>query len=362
MDPKPINVKPSIRDVAAAAGVSRAAVSLVLNGGNIRISKEKRQRIIDVARDLGYTPHVGARRLAIRRMETLGLVLPTQADALSEYNLFELTHAIAAAAREHNYDLLLHFFDPGGNQPLPGTPGRVDGSIVVLGRKETSDIPAKFEAIQHPHVVIGGGFFVQRPEHFVDMDVSTGLMVATRHLIQLGHRNIAYVAHGEQSEKLNGYIVALTKARVPIRKEYILEIGFTENALQEAARTVMAMNPRPTGLVFTSDAIAVRMMRVFREQGVRIPADLSVTGFDNIETASFVTPGLTTVRVPTRKIADLAVRHLVGIVEKQPPRRLQSLLPAELVIRESTGSLLGPPGIATSAAPLPYTPVPEPDA
>jgi DNA-binding LacI/PurR family transcriptional regulator len=339
MDDKPLKTKPSIRDVAAAAGVSRAAVSLVLNGGKIRISNEKRQKIINVARELNYTPHVGARRLAIRRMETLGLVLPTQTEALTEYNLFELTHAIAEAAREHNYDLLLHFFDPGGANHLPGTPGRVDGSIVVLGRKESSDLPARLTAIQHPNVIIGGGFFVNKPEHYVDMDVSTGLMIATRHLIQIGHRNIAYVSHTEQSEKLNGYIVAMTKARIPIRKEWIIEIGFTEKAMQDAAQMIKQMNPRPTALVFTSDTIAVRMMRFFREIGLRIPHDISITGFDNIETASFVTPGLTTVRVPTRKIADLAVRHLVGIVEKQPPRRLQSMLTAELVVRESTTPL-----------------------
>jgi LacI family transcriptional regulator len=340
MEPIP-KTKPSIRDVAAAAGVSRAAVSLVLNGGKIRISQEKRDKIIAVARELNYTPHIGARRLAIRRMETLGLVLPTQPEALSEYNLFELTHAIAEAAREHNYDLLLHFFDPGQTDAMPGTPGRVDGSIVVLGRKDTSDLPARLSAVQHPTVIVGGGFFVQKPEHFIDVDVSTGLMIATRHLIQLGHRNIAYVSHTEHSEKMNGYIVAMTKARLPIRKEWIIEIGFTEKALQEAAARIKEMNPRPTGLVFTSDAIAVRMMRLFRELGLRIPADLSVTGFDNIEIASFVTPGLTTVRVPTRKIADLAVRHLVGIVEKQPPRKLQSMLTAELVVRNSTGV---PPG------------------
>jgi len=341
MREKPPQSKPSIRDVAAAAGVSRAAVSLVLNDGNIRISKEKREKIISVARELGYTPHVGARRLAIRRMETLGLVLPTQPEVLSEYNLFELTHAVAEAAREHNYDLLLHFFDQSGSNPLPGTPGRVDGSIVVLGRKELTDVPAKLTAIQHPNVIIGGGFFIQKPEHYVDMDVATGLMIATRHLIQLGHRNIAYVSHSEQSEKLNGYIVALTKAKIPIRKDLIIDVGFSEKALQETAIKIKTMNPRPTGLVFTSDAIAVRMMRFFREAGIRIPHDISITGFDNIEAASFVTPGLTTVKVPTRKIADLAVSHLVGIIEKKPPRRLQSMLPAELVIRESTGQASG---------------------
>lgn len=336
-----VKSKPSIRDVAAAANVSRAAVSLVLNGGDIRISKEKRQKIIDVAREMNYTPHVGARRLAIRRMETLGLVLPAQPAAISDYNLFELTHAVAECAKEHGYDLLLHFFDPSDTAAMPGTPGRVDGSIVVLGRKETSDLPARLTAMGHPNVILGGGFFAHKPENFVDMDVATGSMVATRHLIQLGHRNIAYVSHTEQSEKLNGYIVALTKAKIPIQKKWILDIGFTEKALMEAAHEISLLDPRPTALVFTSDAIAIRMMRFLRDAGLRIPQDISITGFDNIETAGYITPGLTTVRVPVRKIAELAVRHLVGIVEKQPYRRLQSMLTAELVVRESTAPAQG---------------------
>lgn len=338
---RPAKSKPSIKDVAAAAEVSRAAVSLVLNGGEIRISDEKRQRIIDVARKMNYTPHVGARRLAIQRMETLGLALPAQSASISEYNLFEMTHAVAECAREHNYDVLLHFFNPEDVDAVMNLTGRVDGSIVVLGRKETSTLPSRLSAANHPHVILGGGFFAKRPENYVDMDVATGLMVATRHLIQLGHKNIAYVSHTEQSEKLNGYIVALTKARIPIRKEWILDIGFTEKALQEAALKIKYMTPRPTGLVFTSDAIAIRMMRYFRETGINVPQDISVTGFDNIESASFVTPGLTTVRVPVRKISDISVRHLVGVVEKQPHHPLQIMLTAELVVRDSSAP---PPG------------------
>lgn len=340
---KPAGTKPSIKDVAAAAGVSRAAVSLVLNGGEIRISEEKRKRIIEVAREMNYTPHVGARRLAIRRMETLGLALPAQPASISEYNLFELTHAVAECAREHNYDVLLHFFNPEDSMAVMGLQGRVDGSIVVLGRKESTDLPLRLSAGGNPHVILGGGFFARKPDHYVDMDVATGLMVATRHLIQLGHRNIAYVSHTEQSEKLNGYIVALTKSRIPIRKEWIIDVGFTEKALQDAAGMIKAMNPRPTGLVFTSDAIAIRMMRFLREEGLRIPQDLSITGFDNIETSSFVTPGLTTVRVPVRRIAEIAVGHLVGIIEKQAPHRLQTMLTAELVVRESTTPAPGTP-------------------
>lgn len=328
--------KPSIKDVAEAAGVSRAAVSLVLNNGQIRISDEKRKRIIEVARHMQYTPHVGARRLAMRRMETLGLVLPVQADGLNEYDLFDLTHHVALYASEHGYDILLHFYESAGEAKLPQTVGRVDGSIVVLGKKGGPEFAGVWGASGQAHVIIGGGFFAQRPATFVDIDLASGMLAATNHLVRLGHRDIAYVAVGEHGEKLNGYLVALTKVRIPVRREYIMEIGYTEAALLKTAQKIQAMTPRPTGLVFTSDAVAIRMMRIFQNLGVKVPEDLSITGFDNLETASFVTPGLTSVQVPTRKMAQLAVNQLVAIVEKKPMPTLQMMLPVELVQRESS--------------------------
>jgi DNA-binding LacI/PurR family transcriptional regulator len=335
---KPVKSRASIRDVADAAGVSRAAVSLVLNGGPIRIGDEKRRRIIEVAREMNYTPHVGARRLALRRMETLGLVIPDQAGGLTEYDLFELTQHIALTARESNYDLLLHYYDAAEIPSTSPNEGRVDGSIVVLGHKNGPDIESIWAKSDQPHIVVGGGFFLQKPENFVDIDLASGLTAATNHLIELGHTDIAYVTSFEQSAKRNGYLVALTQANIPIRKEYIMEIGFTEAALRKAAAAIRDMPGRPTGLVFTSDAVALRMMRIFRELGLSIPGDLSITGFDNIETASFVVPGLTSVKVPTQRMAELAVSQLIAMVEKKGPSPLQSLLPAELVIRDSSAA------------------------
>lgn len=330
--------KPSIKDVAEAAGVSRAAVSLVLNNGKIRIGEEKRKRIIEIARAMKYTPHIGARRLAMRRMETLGLVLPVQAESMNEVDLFDLTHHVAVMASEHGYDVLLHFYDSAGSAEIPETVGRVDGSIVVLGKKSGPDFASVWDDTHQPHIIIGGGFFLQKPANFVDVDLASGMIAATNHLLRLGHRDIAYVAVGEHNDKLNGYLIALTKAKIPIRREFIMAIGFTEEALVHAARTIQRMTPRPTGLVFTSDAVAIRMMRIFRDIGMQVPKDVSITGFDNIETASFVTPGLTSIRVPTRKMAELVVNQLVAIVEKKPAPVLQTMLSVELVVRESTAA------------------------
>ncbi len=326
----------SIKDVAAAAGVSRAAVSLVLNNGKIRISDEKRERIIRVAKEMGYTPHVGARRLAIRKMETIGLVFAENPDALSQLYLFELTHTIAAEAKKHGYDILINFFNPEDENDLPTTPGRVDGSLMVVGRNINPDVFTQLTKVDHPFVVIGGGFLTPKPTNFVDVDVSTGMMIATRHMLQLGHRRIAFVAGARSEDKLNGYIVALTKAKVPIHPEYIIDSARTDFDIERTVQTLINMEKPPTAIVTTNDWLAIRMIRTLRDHNVNVPQQVSVTGFDNTETAGYVTPAMTTVRVPGSKIADIAVKHLVGMIDRTVDKPIQVMLPAELVIREST--------------------------
>ncbi|HMP72661.1 MAG TPA: LacI family DNA-binding transcriptional regulator [Kiritimatiellia bacterium] len=328
--------KISIKDVAEAAGVSRAAVSLVLNDGNIRIGKEKRQRIIDVAKEMGYTPHVGARRLALRKMETLGLVFVDKPNALNEQYLFGLTHAVALEARRHGYDIHLRFLEALDGDRAPITPGLVDGSLIVAGKTTPPSFFEHFERVSHPHVVIGGGFMNPKPPDFVDVDVATGMMIATRHLVQLGHRRIAYVSASSNEDKLNGYIIGLTKARIPIQRPLILEGRKTDRDLDDTVESLLTMAERPTGVVCTSDWLAIRLMRSLREAGVAIPRDLSITGFDNADLADWVSPALTTVKVPGERIAQLAVRQVVRMIDGPVDTRLQSLLPAELVIRDST--------------------------
>jgi len=334
--------KPTIRDVADAAGVSRAAVSLVLNNGEIRISDEKRQNIIKIAREMGYTPHAGARRLALRRLETLGLFLPSQLENLSEHDLFGITHAAAMAASERGYDLLLHFYELANKPSALMNIGRADGSIVVIGKRGGAELAEFCRQSGQPHVIIGGGPLTVKPENYVDVDIMSGTHAATTHLIELGHRHIGYIAHQAQTEKLNGYIIALTKAKIAIRKDWILETGYTENSMQATASAIAAMNPRPTSFVFTNDAMAIRMMKYLRDLGLHIPRDLSIIGFDNIETSALVSPALTTVGMPIHKLAQLAVSHLIALGEKRPVDSLHVMLSPELVIRESTGAPLNP--------------------
>jgi len=329
--------KISLRDVAAAAGVSRAAVSLVLNNGQIRISDAKRRLITDTAQRLGYQPHTGARRLALRRMETLGLVFPYDPEALSQLFLFELTRQIAMAAKAHHYDILIDFFHSSHPDSLSVDPGRTDGTILVIDRTTPAAIFTRLEQGQHPHVVFGGGFMKRQPEAFVDTDVRGGTRTATRHLIDLGHRTIAFLAGIPSAEKHEGYAEALQTAGLRVERDLHVPCGLAEVSIDQALEKLMARRARPTAIVATNDTLAIRVIKLLQRRGLQVPRDLSVVGFDDIETASLVLPSLSTVRIPLPQMADAAVHNLVERVENRRRDGLRDILPCELIVRDSTG-------------------------
>lgn len=335
--PRSTSNKISLRDVAAAAGVSRAAVSLVLNNGPIRISDEKRRLIVATAKRLGYQPHTGARRLALRRMETLGLVFPYDPEALSQLFLFELTRHIAVAAKAHHYDILIDFFHSSHPDSLSVDPGRTDGTILVIDRTTPAEIFTRLESGQHPHVVFGGGFMKKRPAAFVDSDVRAGMSQATRHLTDLGHRTIAFLAGIPSAEKYEGYAEGLRRAGLRVDRDLHVPCGLAEAGIDQAIARLMERKTPPTAMVATNDTVAIRAIKVLQRRGFHVPRQVSVVGFDDIETASLVLPSLTTVRIPLSQMADRAVHNLVERIEGRSSQAASDILPSELIVRDSTG-------------------------
>lgn len=329
--------KISLRDVAAAAGVSRAAVSLVLNNGRIRIGDEKRRLILDTAKRLGYQPHTGARRLALRRMETLGLVFPYDPEALSQLFLFELTRQIAVAAKAHRYDILIDFFHSSHPDSLSVDPGRTDGTILVIDRTSPAEIFTRLEKVQHPHVVFGGGFMKKRPASYVDSDVRSGTQQATRHLADLGHRTMAFLAGIPSAEKYEGHVAGLKAAGLRADADLHVPCGLAESGIDRAIGHLLARRTRPTALLATNDTVAIRAIKVLQRRGLHVPRDISVVGFDDIETASLVLPSLTTVRIPLAQMAERAVHNLIERIVGRSTQLVADILPPELIVRDSTG-------------------------
>jgi LacI family transcriptional regulator, galactose operon repressor len=326
----------SIQHVAEFAKVSRSAVSLVLNDRPIRITEEKRRAIKEAARKLGYKPHVGARSLIRQKMDTIGLIFPYDPAALTELFVYELTRSITLAAKARNYDILFDLFHSGSPGITSARPGRSDGSIVVWDRKSPEDIVGAIEQTGQPVLVIGGGYMKRKPQDFLDVDVKRGAEAVTNHLIDLGHRRIVFLAGIPSAEKFEGFQAALRQARIRPPDNLAINSGMAEPQVAVAVDSLLKRKPRPTAIVATNDTLAIRTIKVLLTRGLLVPRDISVVGFDDIETANLVMPSITTVRIPLGELAEIAVSSLIRQIEHMDADHVQRILPTKLVVRESS--------------------------
>jgi len=325
----------SIKDIARAANVSYSTVSRALNNSP-RVNAETKAQIERLAADMGYLPSAVARSLVTRRTYTLGAVVTTITDLFYA----EVIHAIEETALSLKYSLILA--NSGGDPDREWTAiqvlreRRVDGIILVSSCCTRQGLLAEAE-LDTPVVIINNAY----QEHIgysVETDNAAGGRAATRHLIELGHTQIAHIAGPEREwdalERQAGYEQALQVYGLPLDPGLIVRGDSRPQGGIEAMQRLLALPSRPTALFCYNDTTALGAMRAARAAGLRIPEDLSVVGFDDIDLAPFFEPPLTTVAQPKRRMGETAVQMVLellagGSVEDQ-------VLPNELIVRGST--------------------------
>lgn len=340
--------RPRIADVAREAGVSKTAVSFAFNSPG-RLSAETADRIREVAGALGYRPNPVARMLTQRRTMTLGVLTPQSLAVIFSNPFFALfSEGVAHAAEDGGYEL--HFISPlHGSLALAVGRSTVDG-VVAIGLSADHPEVGQIRGAGLPMVMVDSE---DLPEHSsVVVDDEAGARAAAQHLISLGHRELLVLAvegpepapgrpgrNGVSERRLRGYRAALDAAGVPLPDERIVAGRASIAGGASAFQRAWAAGMRPTAVLAMSDAMAIGAMRAAWELGRRIPADLSVVGFDDIDLAAHVDPPLTTVHQPIRQKGADAVRLLLAEVEQQEGHRPEHLrLVTRLVIRRSTGA------------------------
>lgn len=324
----------TIRDVAAKAGVSVATVSRVFNRkGPIR--EDTIRRVRDVAEELQYVPHAGARSLSTRSTRTIGVVLP---DLHGEF-FSEVIRGIDVAARQNGYHLLLsgsHSDREEMRAVVHAVRGLVDGLIVMSPDLEPSallaDLPTGIDVVMLNSRVDG------RPS--ITIDNSGGAREVVRHLRSLGHERVAFIAgppHNADAEQRRRGFRAETRASGIASNE--LPGDFTETSGHAAGQAILAQDPRPTAVFAANDSMALGALSAFREAGLRVPEDIAIVGFDDIPIARFLTPPLTTVRVEIAELGRRAVSHVVNALENGGNgAKKRDVIRTTLVVRESCGS------------------------
>jgi LacI family transcriptional regulator len=328
----------TIRDVAREASVSVATVSRVLNGkGPVHAVTERRIR--EAARRLRYVPHGGARSLIMRRTQTIGVLLP---DLFGEF-FSELIRGIDVAARHAGYHLLVsgsHGDRLEMEAMARAMRGRVDGLVVLVPDVRQPALRQNLPD-QFPVVLLNSPAAADFDSVRIDNHGGAAAMVA--HLAGLGHRRIAFIGgppgNHDATERRRGYRRALRRAGLPLSKELEIPGDFREESGYDACRLLLALDPRPTAVFAANDSMAVGLLYASREAGVSVPRELAITGFDDIPIARFVTPPLTSVRVPIADLGTCAAQRLLEIFEARGPiRPLHTTISTTLVVRASCGS------------------------
>lgn len=331
-----------LRDVAERAGVSIRTVSNVVNG-YARVSDSKRQRVEQAVAELGYRPNVLARNLKQGRSGLIALIVPE----LDVPYFAELARAVVTTAREFGYTVVVDQTDgePDREHELiqrEGTAALFDGVILSPLALSQADLPHRDPA--RPLVLLGERIGGSEYDH-VAIDNVTAAREVTEHLFALGRRRIAAIGDqpyetGETAQlRTLGYAEAHRQHGIPVDPSLVVprtSFHLTDGA--DAMSDLLRHPDGPPDAVFCyNDLVAIGAMRVALAAGVRIPEDLAVAGFDDIEAARFYTPSLTTVAPDRAAIARRAVERVVTRFEDDtdaPPEEF--FVGHELVVREST--------------------------
>jgi DNA-binding LacI/PurR family transcriptional regulator len=344
----PRRKRPTLAELAQAAGVNKSTASRALRGDSV-IASTTRARIQQLARDLEYEPNASARRLYSARTDLIAFSAPAPSRAVGENDPFvvELLHAVMDEASANDLDVFVC-------RPKPGTlelstyrrivGGRhADGFILMDVRPDDARLPYLC-AQRFPHVLFGRSALDLDEAHmypypWVEVDNRAGARIGTEHLIQLGHMRIAFLGCGDaftfEVDRRNGYQDALNAAGISAEPELCTPAGATQDDGYRLTRDLLVSEHPPTAIFAVSDVLAVGAMRAVHDAGVTVGREFPVMGFDGLGLGEYVQPQLTTIKQPIRQVGNLLVKLLVATLQgESAPEHL--LLPPELIVRSST--------------------------
>jgi LacI family transcriptional regulator len=335
--------------VAQRAGVSRATVSRVINGSKY-ISAEMRERVLTAIKELGYEPDMIARNLVQRRSRVIALSFFAAEDALtfaklgrtSKYFYLDVLKNVEQEAVSLGYDLLMPF-RPDNKSPESYVRSlqtrRVAGSIMLVPSPQDPRIQALLQA-EIPSVFIGSMIQGDRATYVKSDNINSARQL-TEHLLELGHRRIAFLAGSITAlsgmERLLGCHQALAQAGIALEDDLVCQSGWDMEESYRAASQLLDERRDFTALVAASDVMAIGVLRALHEHGLRVPEDISLASFDGIEFSEYTLPPLTTMCQDREAIGRGAVQLLVSMIEgteQTPPPPL--IVPTTLVVRKST--------------------------
>lgn len=330
----------TVIDVAKKAGVSVMTVSRALSGRGY-VAEKTREKVLAVAAELGYAPNLSAKVLKGSRTNVLGLMVSSLESPLIADIIGKVSNVVKRSGR----DLLI--YNAASLPDMPSRPdvgrllrGVCDGLLLVLPGSPDSQLAFFEQSPEQVPVVLVGYCRAETALPVVRADNYQGARAATAHLLELGHRRIAFLAGtaftGQSQAREQGYRDVLAEAGLAASAQ-VVDGDFQQYTGYEATLRLLAQPQPPTAIFAANDFMAFGAMDAIKASGLRVPEDISVLGFDDVQQAGYVFPRLSTVRQPFADISEQAVRLLIQRIE-HPEQDAQTIeLPSELVLRDSTG-------------------------
>lgn len=337
-------MRTTIKDIAQKTGLSITTVSLVLNGKASRISEESKELVIKVAKELNYRPNQIAVGLVKKRTNTLGLIIPD----ISNTFFSELAKGVEDEGRKYDYNVILCNTDDKHDLEVKyidilAAKG-IDGIILDMSVEDSEEKGRKSLNMLLDYgipTVIVDRYSDDKNFTSIFIDNEQGAYLATRHLIDLGHKRIGCVTgppnERTSMDRLKGSRKAMKEYNIPFDEHLVLEGKYQFWGGYHAAKKLL--NNDMTAIFAFNDMMAYGVARALRENNIRIPEDVSLMGFDDIFFSEIFDVPLTTVRQPTYEIGQTAVRTIIGEIENGRRISEDIVLQPELRIRKSTRSI-----------------------
>ncbi len=321
--------------IARIANVSKSTVSRALSN-DPRVNDDTREKISRIARDLNYKPHQVAQALAKKNTNIVGVVIPWLPRSVADPFFLEFLQGIGEVAHERGYSLTLPNIEMNRIENLLNN--NLDGVILT---EPFIDDP-RVELLKGngiPFVFLGNPMSGEEI-CWVEADNETGAFQAVDYLIKSGHKKIATVAGSSDlvagKYRLEGYKRALYESGLDIDKELVTYADFTQEGAYKAVRRLLAGSKRFTAIFAANDLMAMGVIRALKEEGIKIPDDIAVMGYDGIQIGEFIEPPLSTIKLPTVKMGRVAMHLLLKLINGERIDERQVLLSPRLLLRRST--------------------------
>ena len=334
----------TLKDVAQRAGVTTATVSYALSGKR-PISEATKRRVMEAIEELDYVPDLNARGLSMRDSKLIGVVVPQTepGERLMFQNSFysEVLGSIEYYARQQGYHILISATDANESYLTLAKQRNLDG-IIVIGMYP-DEFYQQMKKTQIPIVLIDS-YCNDHYYHNIRIDDAYGSYLATRYMLECGHTRIAFFAgqmkeNGVMKKRLLGYRQALEEFAVPYRKEYIFEGQIDYKSGVAMAASLARSSLGATAVVAAADILAIGAVRGFYDAGLRVPEDMSIIGFDDLEISQYLAPGLTTIRQQISLKGQRAVELLLEHIADPSLSKQEEILPLKLIERGSVRKL-----------------------